>query len=267
VEGLAERERHRTVPVPAQLQHDGFRAGGRQGVHEAVRMSAGVHDQVRVAVRRGLGREADAERVGHGPPCLVRIDERDPRARKRVAEPGHEAADDTTTDDDDAVTGPRAGVPDAVDGRLHVGGQHRAAGRGPLRQRDDGRGGHHVAVLVGVEAEHGAAPQRRGPLEDLSHVRVAVLHGAREVAFLERRTHHLVLRCGHLPAEDEALRAAADAGEARAHEDVVLLPRRQGRRHDLAFAGYGYPEVSRLLAAHGAAPGVIETPTAPSSEA
>ena len=75
---------------------------------------------------------------------------------------------------------------------------------------------------MGEEREDGAAAEHLGPLFDDSDVEVAVLHRAREVALLERRTHPLVLAGRHATEEDRRLGAAADARAAGAHEHLAV---------------------------------------------
>ena len=75
----------------------------------------------------------------------------------------HEAADDARADDEDAVAGAGAGIPQGVEGRLHVGGENRAPGGNALRHRRERRGRRHEAVLVRMEREDRPAADRAGP--------------------------------------------------------------------------------------------------------
>ena len=78
-----------------------------------------------------------------------------------------------------------------------------AAGRRPGTGYD-GRGGHDVARLVRVQAEHGPPLEVARALLDDADVEVPVLHRTREVALLERRPHPGVLVRGTSPRKTRA---------------------------------------------------------------
>jgi hypothetical protein len=88
-----------------------------------------------------------------------------------------------------------------------------------------------------IEAEYCLSHKRRRSLQDLSYAGVAIFEGAREIAHLEGRTHHVMLRVRHLTTINECLCATADPGVERADQDLSLLPEREVRRHDLAVPG------------------------------
>ena len=82
-------------------------------------------------------------------------------AGKREQQAGDAAADHAGADDRDPVADQRRGVPQGVDRGLDGAGEHRPRGRHVLGH-DGHRGGRHdVGGLVGVQAEDGAAEQRR----------------------------------------------------------------------------------------------------------
>jgi hypothetical protein len=92
------------------------------------------------------------------------------------------------------VAGPS--VPDRVHRRLHVRREHRAPGRHVIGQRVTAARRHAVAILVGVEAEDASADEIAPSGRTLSTTCrrcCSRTSPAREVAFLERRAHRLVL--------------------------------------------------------------------------
>ena len=97
---------------------------------------------------------------------------------------------------------------------------------------DDGGRRDDEPRLVRVQAEHGAAEERSGGVRARARRRrreVAVLHREREVALLERRPHRGVLARRDAAAQDDALGAAADAGD-RVRTTTSSGPGAAGRR-------------------------------------
>ncbi len=82
-------------------------------------------------------------------------------ARNASREPGHQAPDGAAADDRDAAARDERRVPHGVDRGLEVGGQDRASRRHALGHQMRRRGRDHVARLVRIEREHGAADQCR----------------------------------------------------------------------------------------------------------
>ena len=156
MERLAERDLGAARAVPTELEHGRLECGELERGGEAGGGAARVHDEVRVArrVRRRL--ERDAETLRRRGLARVDVDELDVAAAAR-GEPRDEAADGARADHRDAVAEPRRRVPDSVDRRLEVRGEHRARGWHAVRQRVHGRDRHDVARLVRIEAKHRAA--------------------------------------------------------------------------------------------------------------
>jgi len=114
--------------------------------------------------------------------------------------------------------------------------------RGPIRRdaigNDDHRArGHDVGALVGVEAEHRPAEQRRRAGLDHADVEVPVLDRPREFAGLGGAAHRRVLAGRHAAAMDDQFGAAADSASDRAHQHLVGPGVGQRLRADLAHAG------------------------------
>jgi hypothetical protein len=97
-----------------------------------------------------------------------------------------------------------------------------------------------------MQAEDRAAHQRRRAGLDDADAQVAVLDGAREVTFLERRPHRQVLVERDVPTEHERLGPPADRGPQGAHPHLTGLRRFQPDRPDLGHAGFTQPERPRL---------------------
>ena len=68
-------------------------------------------------------------------------------------------------------------------------------------------------------------------LDDLTDTGVAVFHRSRKLAFLEWRSHLVILRDRHVAAEDQRFSAATDAGVAGLHQ---YLPVQQLTQRGLA---------------------------------
>jgi hypothetical protein len=149
--------------------------------------------------------------AGDRGPTRVDVDERHPSAGYARRHLGHAAPDHARTDHADPVADQGRGVPEGVDGGLDGACQDRPLGRHAVRHRNHGRGGHDVARLVRVQAEHDPPFEVARALLDDADVEVPVLHRSREVALLERRPHPGVLVRGDLAAEHESLGPAADA--------------------------------------------------------
>ena len=183
VERAAERHRHRPGAVPAQL-HDGrLVAGDVERGRKPGRRGAGVKHEVAIG-RRRVGRR---ERQRRAPAANSRarridVDQRHLGARRSARRETPTSAP-TTPAPTTAMRpdGPGARVPDGVERRLHVGGEHRALQRhvrpaAAPRPRPAGR------TRSGADAA-----QRRcgrcsaaGPGLDRADRRVAIFHRERE---------------------------------------------------------------------------------------
>ena len=107
----------------------------------------------------------------------------------RAASHAHQTADGSGADDRDAIADVRAGVPDAVDRGLEIGGQHGALRRHVVGQHVHRLRRHDVAGLMRIEDEHRPILQLARTALDPADARVAVLDRRREVARLKRRAH------------------------------------------------------------------------------
>ena len=124
---------------------------------------------------------------GAAPRGRLDVDQRHVGARAG-ARPDSAISRPTTpgADDDDPVARARAGIPERVERRLHIGGEHGAA-----RRQAVGHGGQRgsrrdEAVLVRVQREDGAPGEAGGPVLDHADRAVAVFHGEGKVALLQR---------------------------------------------------------------------------------
>jgi hypothetical protein len=130
VECPAERRRRR-VADPCQLPSTTQASVPAHAM--AVARPCAVADRCRddVAVpRRRFGQgETAADASGQRRAVFrIHVDERDLGTRQSTGEIARERADKARTDHGDTVAGARAAVPEQVQCRLHVGGQHRAPG-------------------------------------------------------------------------------------------------------------------------------------------
>ena len=100
-------------------------------------------------------------------------------------QPCRQTPDGPAADDGDTIADVRAAVPDAVDRRLEVGGQHRPLRRNRVGQHVHRRRGHDVARLVRMEDEHRSILQPARTPFDPADARIAVLDGRREFSCLE----------------------------------------------------------------------------------
>ncbi len=202
-----------------------------------------------VDVARGVFGRAERDVECGGRLCLARVDvdELHVAAGDACGEPCDQAADRACADDRDAIADTRRRVPQPVHGSFEIRSEHGATGRQIVRQRRERCGRHHVTCLVRMQTEHIAAAQTCRPLLDTADVAVAVLHGRREFANLERRAHARVLARRHTAAEHERLRAAADAGEERAYERLFGCGRGQRFVADFAAVRCCDPESARLF--------------------
>ena len=161
MEGLAERQRHLAVAVPARLD-DARLEAARGRAPAAARRRWRWHGRPAPA-RRAPPPAGEARRRGPPPArraagrCRTRqVDAGDARQQRRRQQPDHAGADDQR-----ALAGQRPRVPEDVERRLHVRRQHRAVVRHGVGDGDAHRGRRQEQVLVRVEAEDAAAEQRR----------------------------------------------------------------------------------------------------------
>src|SRR5260221_11855751 len=211
VELLAERRRDRRRAVPAELDDRRLEAGEGERRRQACPAAAGMDDEIGIAGRLGGRGEGAAERGSKGAPTGIGVDERDARARQPRRQRCDETADDAGTDDCAAIADERSGIPQRVDRRLHVGGEHRALIRQRIGKRQHGIRGHVVAVLMRMEAEDATADRADRPGLDDANRGVAVFDRRGKFAILEGTAHRLVLARRYLAPEDEAFGAPADA--------------------------------------------------------
>ena len=134
VEDVAERHFHVVGAVPGQFQHRRLVAGEPQRGREPGRRRAGVHHQVAVA-----GRLRRAPRSRRRTPARSR---RAPglmsttvtsRAGYLGAQPRDQQPEHAGADHRDPVRRTGRAVPDGVERRLHVGGEHGALGAAARR--------------------------------------------------------------------------------------------------------------------------------------
>ena len=153
VKGLAERQRHRLVAVPAHLDDRRFEAGELAAPARgppAIRW----RESRRPRRRRALGRrEADAERARHRARVGVDVDELDLAAGNAAGEPGarQPTVPAPTTRCDRRRAAARPTSPLIAVSRLAA--STARAGGHAVRQHVHGRGRHDVAGLVRVEHE------------------------------------------------------------------------------------------------------------------
>ena len=129
---------------------------------------------------------------------------------------------------------------------FHVGGQDRPPRRNTIRHRCQVAAGRDEAVLMGMQAEDDAPQHLVGAGIDAADGAVAVFYREREVAFLERCAHPLMLGSRHAAFEDQALGAAAETAPERRHQAVV--PGGDGQRDLIqpAFTGRRIPKSKSL---------------------
>ena len=133
--------------------------------------------------------QLDAERRGDGLAPRVNVDELQPLQRKGTEQRGNGASDHAGPHHSHSVTESRRCVPQRVDRGLGGAGQRGPTGRYARWKRSQGVSRDHVAVLVWKQTEHVATNELLRTLFDNAHGEVPVLHRARQVAFLEGRTH------------------------------------------------------------------------------
>ena len=242
MEGAAKGRGDVPIPIPAQLHHPRLKRSGAQRHREPRRRSAGVEDHVGVAgspeIRRG--REAGAEALRNGPAAGVKVHHRNIRPRQARREVSHQKAHQPRAHHHDPVPRPGAGIPEGVEGGLHIGGQHgpaRRQGVGQGRQHGNGRG---EARLVGMQAEDAAAHQLRRFRRRLhqTHGAIAIFDRKGERPLLQGRAHALVLGGGNPPGEDQPLRAPAEARPEHPHQRLPGSRLGLGRAqvHDASFS-------------------------------
>ena len=212
VERLAQRQGDRRVAVPAEVDHGRVRSEQVERELQPGRRGAGVEDQVEVAGRvLGPGeRRARAARPARPGPGSGRPGSRTRPGSGRAAGPTHAPTMPAPTT---ATRSPTSGAPShsALTAVSTVPASTARRAGTPSGTTVTAAAGHDVPRLVRVEAEDGAPQQTGRPGLDDADVEVAVLHRPGEVALLERRPHRLALARRHAAAEDQGLRAAADA--------------------------------------------------------
>ena len=141
----------------------------------------------------------------------------------------------------------RPAVPESIERRFEIRGQHRARGRNAVWKRVHRFGRDDETGLMGMEDEHGTAHQVGRALLDSTDARVAVFDRSGEAAHLKRGPHAGPFALWHAAIEHERLGAAANPAVQRPHQYVTLGRRRQGLAPNLSAAGRRHPEGSRVV--------------------
>ena len=204
------------------------------------------HDVRPLRDRVGPG-ETHADRARDRCPVRVDVDQLDVAARNAPCEPRDQAADGSGADDGDAIAdlGPR--IPQPVDGRLEVGGQHGAARRHRVGHHVHRRSGNDVARLVRVQHKDAAILQFARAALHHPDAGVAIFDRCRKLARLKRRPHTPILADRHTPLKDERLCSTADTAVQRSHHDLARRRRRQRFDSDLSPSWSLDPERLCLL--------------------
>ncbi len=129
VEGLAERNRYFARTVPAQFDDGRLVAGKTQRRREPGRGGARMDDDVAIAGGIEGQREAGPQRGCDFGAAGIDVDQRNLRAGQLGAQPGAQRTHHPRADDGDPVGRSGRCVPDRVERRLHVGGEHAARRR------------------------------------------------------------------------------------------------------------------------------------------
>ena len=114
------------------------------------------------SARRRASAASGAERLDRASAAVVDVDDGDGRPRDADGKARDEQTYNSGADHDDAVGGSAARIPMRVEGSLHRGRERRAARRHGLGTGTSMSRGA-TKILVRVQAEHGAADQRRRP--------------------------------------------------------------------------------------------------------
>ncbi len=126
MERLAERERDGFCPEPAHLQDCCFEIAQSEGGRKSLRVAAGMDHDVKSGVQRRLGAVGEPKSFSDWSLRGIGIDEQDLRCRQSDSEPRHQNPDDACSKDTDFVSCANVRIPQAIQGRLHVRGQHGA---------------------------------------------------------------------------------------------------------------------------------------------
>ena len=238
----AERNRDGTRAEPAQFEHRGFIASQSDCRFQAGGRAACVDDDIAAHWRQGRSRKRDPKRARHLLACRIDIDQRDLGARHLPAQVGDQHPDDTAADDGNPVSRARHGVPDRIERRFHICGEH-----GPRWRHIVGQGEYGVLrviekILMRMQGEHAAPGELVRPGFNHADGRVAVLHGKRERASHERRAHAPVFRSRHPAGEYQRFGAPAECAKRCPYANFPKA--RQGQRlaAKLGLAGRGIPE-------------------------
>jgi len=206
-----------------------------------------MNDEVGITSGSSRRGESHTQRGGHRRAPGIDVHQFNLASDDSRCEPGGQASDGAGADHRDTIANVRSCIPDAVEGRFEIRGQHRAGGRNAVGQQVHRVGGDDETGLMRMEHEHRAVGELAWAAYDAADGRIPVLHGRRKLAGLKRRTHAAPFARRDAAVEHERLGAAADAAVLRLHQDLAVRRRPQFLAADLAAAGRRHPERSRLI--------------------
>ena len=182
-----------------------------------------------ILIRRGLLRQGKRHPQGIGQrlTLAIDIDELHLHPSNTRAQVSHQRTHDAAAHDTYPLTQHGVGIPHAVDGGFHVGGQHRPVSRYVSGHRHHHGGRDDIAVLVGVKTKYGLVDQRLRAMGHAAYAAIPVFDRARELPHLKGRAHTLGLAARHTAMKHQRLGTSTDAAVKRTHTHIVLAHGRE----------------------------------------